>query len=364
MAEYQPFVNLGPGDSIKEELAYYGWDQKALAEILGKTEKHISSVLNNKTVITFDMARELSAVFRQSPEYWLNLDAQHRLRLQKDAKNGETAAKALIYRYMPVRELRKRGYLPRAKEALIEAVKDFWSMEKLDFGFLEKRAEVNLKKSENYRQFNPYHALTWQQIAQNSLKNQFPERPCNRATLLRLASSIPTFSTEPGGLKIFLNRLIQCGVIFAVLPHLSKTYTDGAAFWIENHPVILYTCRQDRIDNFWFTMAHEIGHVALHGRKRRSLYIDSLEHLDLSNAKEKEADDFATGILKSKEILTDFGTTRRVSEIKIRYCAERLGLHPAIVLGCLQHHGRASYKALHKLKSKVSPMLPDDCKMR
>ena len=51
--------------------------------------------------------------FQTKPEYWLNLDAQYRLRLQEDAKNGETAAKALIYRYMPVRELRKRGYLTR-----------------------------------------------------------------------------------------------------------------------------------------------------------------------------------------------------------------------------------------------------------
>jgi hypothetical protein len=99
--------------------------------------------------------------------------------------------------------------------------------------------------------------------------------------------------------------------------------------------------------------------VALHGRKRSSLYIDSLEHLDLSNAKEREADDFAAKILKSKDILTDFATTRRISEIKIR-----LGLHPAIVLGCLQHHDRASYKTLHKLKPKVSPLLPDDYKMK
>lgn len=364
MAEYQPFVNLGPGDSIKEDLAYYGWDQKALAEILGKTEKHISSLLNNKTVITFDMACQLSAVFKQSPVYWLNLDAQYRLRLQEDAKTGETAAKALIYRYMPVRELRKRGYLPRAKGALIEAVKDFWSMEKLDFGFLEKRAEVNLRKSENYRQFNPYHALTWQQIAQSHLRDKLPERPYSKTALIRLASNIPAFSTEPEGVKKSLKKLAQCGVLFSVLPHLPKTYTDGAAFWLKNHPVILYTCRQDRIDNFWFTMAHEIGHVVLHGRKRDSLFIDSLEYLDLSNTKEKEADAFAAKVLKSKEILIDFGKTGRISEIKIRFCAERLGLHPAIVLGCLQHHGRASYKALHKLKPKASALLPDDCKMK
>ncbi len=364
MTRYQPFVNLGPGDSIKEELEYYGWDQKALAEILGKTEKHISSLLNNKTVIIFDMACQLSAVFKQSPQYWLDLDAQYRLRLQEDAKNGETVAKALIYRYMPVRELRKRSYLPPDMKALVKAVKNFWGMEELDFGFLEARAAVSLRKSENYRQFNPYHALTWQQIAKNNLQDKTPAISFNRQALLALAGRIPFFSIDLSGVEDFLKGLVQCGVIFAVLPHLPKTYTDGAAFWIKKHPVILYTCRQDRIDNFWFTMAHEIGHVVLHGDQRNSLFIDSLEHLDLSNAKEKQVDDFAAKILKSKEVLTEFAATRRISEIKIRRCAERLGLCPAVVLGCLQHHGKTGYNTLHKLKPKVSPMLPDDCKMK
>jgi len=49
--------------------------------------------------------KELYFVSYESLEYWLNLDAQHRLRLQEDAKTGETTAKALVYRYIPVREL-------------------------------------------------------------------------------------------------------------------------------------------------------------------------------------------------------------------------------------------------------------------
>ena len=65
-----------------------------------------------------------------------------------------------------------------------------------------------------------------------------------------------------------------------------------------------------------------------------------------------------------KALAEILGKTGRVSEIKIRHCAERLGLHPAIVRGCLQHHGRASYKALHKLKPKASALLPDDCKIK
>ena len=94
-----------------------------------------------------------------------------------------------------------------------------------------------------------------------------------------------------------------------------------------------------------------------YGRKRDSLFIDSLEHLDLSNTKEKEADAFAVTALKSKEILIDFGKTGGGFP-RLRSCIA------LSVLGCLQHHGRLGYRALHKLKPKASALLPDDCKMK
>ena len=75
MGKYKPFVLLGPGDTIEEELKFYCWEQKDLAEILDINEKHVSQLLNNKVPITFDMARQLSEVFKQSPQFWLNLES-------------------------------------------------------------------------------------------------------------------------------------------------------------------------------------------------------------------------------------------------------------------------------------------------
>jgi plasmid maintenance system antidote protein VapI len=48
MNKLKPFVNLGPGDTIREELEYLGWEQKDLAEMMGRTPKNISQLITNK----------------------------------------------------------------------------------------------------------------------------------------------------------------------------------------------------------------------------------------------------------------------------------------------------------------------------
>lgn len=82
MVRYKPYIKLGLGDSIKEELEFYGWKQKDLAKILGCSEKHISQLINNNVPITFEMACQLSQVFKQSPQFWINLDKQFRIQDQ------------------------------------------------------------------------------------------------------------------------------------------------------------------------------------------------------------------------------------------------------------------------------------------
>lgn len=55
--------------------------------------------------------------------------------------------------------------------------------------------------------------------------------------------------------------LMNLGIHFAIVPHLSKTYLDGAALYIDDNPVVALTLRHDRIDAFWFTLMHELAHI-------------------------------------------------------------------------------------------------------
>ncbi len=359
MGTLKPFVNVGPGDTIREELEYYGWEQKDFAEIMGRTEKYISQLITNKAPVTYEAACQLSKVFKQSTQFWLNLDADYRQRLQESAKVLETEAKALIYRYMPIRELRKMVDLPRKTDDLVTAVKGFWGIEKLDFGFLESEAQACFRKSEAYKNFNPYYALSWLQLARNSLTGRRPKAKYNRKRLASLAESLADYTSESESIEEFAHELAKCGVIFLQLDHFQQTYIDGASFFDNGRPVILYTARHDRIDNFWFTMAHELGHVLLHEDNQGSIFIDSMDNLDLTDKREKEADDFAEGVLKSKTVIRAFRGVKRPSSVRVKAVAREVGLHPGIVAGCLQHHGKASWTSFHDLKPSVRLFLTD-----
>lgn len=356
MHAYKPFVNLGPGDTIREEMAYYNWEQKDLAEIMGFTEKHVSHLLNNKVPIVYETACQLSKIFQQSPQFWLNLDANFRKRLQESAKVKDTEARALLHRYMPIRELRKRIGFPRKVDEMIEAAKAFWKIKELDFAFLEKQA-VSFRRSEKGRSFNPYYALTWVQIARNSLETDLPREPYNRTRLENLADTLPDYSVADDGVAKFLEALDACGVVFRHVDHFEKTYADGASFFDDGRPVIVYAARFDRTDNFWFTMAHELGHVILHEMNQGRVFIDSLDDLDLTNTCEREANDFASDKLKSKQILAEFEGVQRPSAARIKTVSQQLGISPGIVAGCLQHNKKASWTSFHHLKPRIRPLL-------
>ena len=358
MSKYKPFINLGPGDTIREELAHYGWEQKDLAEIMGLSEKHVSHLLNNKAPITYETACQLSKIFKQSPQFWLNLDANFRQRLQESAKVKETEARALIYRYMPVRELRERIKLPSKTAAMVDAVKAFWNIETLDFAFLEKQA-VCFRKSKHAKAFNPFYALTWVQLTRNTLHTNLPKAKYNRTRLQKLADALPEYSAEEKGVSNFLEALKECGVVFRQIDHFQQTYADGASFFADGRPVIVYAARYDRTDNFWFTIAHELGHILLHESDQGLVFIDSLDNLDLTNKREREADDFASDKLKNKQILSEFENAQRPSSARIQIVSQQLGIASGIVAGCLQHNQKAAWTSFHEFKHAIRPLLKD-----
>jgi HTH-type transcriptional regulator/antitoxin HigA len=69
-------------------------------------------------------------------------------------------------------------------------------------------------------------------------------------------SVLPDWSTR------VRDTLAKLGVILITLEHLPGTFVDGAAICRgDGVPVIALTLRHDRVDNFWFTLLHEIAHV-------------------------------------------------------------------------------------------------------
>ena len=93
-------------------------------------------------------------------------------------------------------------------------------------------------------------------------------------------------------------RLAAHGIALVIERHLPRTHLDGAALCLlDGRPVIGLTLRYDRIDNFWFSLMHELAHVSLHlDCHENELFIDDLS-LTGEDPLEDEADTLAQDAL-------------------------------------------------------------------
>lgn len=124
------------------------------------------------------------------------------------------------------------------------------------------------------------------------------------------------------------------GVALIVEPHLPGTLLDGAALRTPSGVfVVALSLRHDRLDNFWFTLLHEVAHLTLHvGTDRYRAIFDETETPDGSQI-EDEADLFAQEALipadKWKTCVSRFTQTEKAVLVD----AAKLGVHPAIIAG-------------------------------
>ncbi len=240
-------------------------------------------------------------------------------------------------------------------------MKNFWNKDELDFDFLEKRVtKACFRKSEAFSsKFNAYFAQTWlRKVELEALKLETVPK-YSKARLLKLAYQIPYYSMLEKGIERFVEALRDVGVIFLIVPNLEKTYTDGAAYWAKDNPVIALTGRYKRNDNFWFTIAHEIGHLIHHSRMIKTRgFIDSMDNKDMvDRPEEKEADKFACEVLLYPQIHHYFKGLARISGLRVEECSQKLGIHPGIIVGYLQYNEMLSYRNLNQLKVNIKETL-------
>lgn len=130
--------------------------------------------------------------------------------------------------------------------------------------------------------------------------------------------------------------LRQQGIVLIVEPQIAGMRVDGAAFLVDGVPVIGMTLRRDTIDNFWFTLLHEVAHIVLHYRTGLSHgFFDDIDSTTIEEV-EREANDFASNILIPEEKWKRSPARIAKSPAVVEKFASELGIHSAIVFGRIQ----------------------------
>ncbi len=347
-----------PGEFLREELEAREWSQQELADILNRPPRLISELLSGKRAITPETARGLGDAFGTSAEYWMNLESQYQLSKVKIA-NDHVVRKANLYGKFPVREMLRRGWV-RTSENLDVLEQRFCEFFEIRNVAEEPAFRYAAKKTDVLVDTTPLQ-LAWLFRVKRMAQQQMPST-FSREKLQEAVEKLKPLTSAPEEARHVPQILSEAGVRLVFVEPLAGSKIDGACFWLKgNSPAIGMSLRFDRIDNFWFVLRHEIEHI-LRGDGKEKPIIDSDAGLASDDIPECEsiANTAAADFCVSQAQLEDF--CLRVgpffSEQRVLLFAQRIGVHPGLVVGQLQRKlDRHDFLRKHQVKIR-SCVLP------
>lgn len=153
-------------------------------------------------------------------------------------------------------------------------------------------------------------------------------------------SEIISLSTDTNNLIRIGDILERKGIILIIEKSIPSLKTDGAVFINENgHAVVSLSLRYNRLDNFWFTLVHELSHLILHSEQLIDPIVEDLdEEIDL---KEKQANKLAGELLIPRHLWRNCPIKYNPSNENIlKDFANTVGVHPSIVAGRLRRESK------------------------
>lgn len=348
---------FSPGEAIKEELDERGWSQRDLAAIMGVQPSIISGIVNGTKPISLDLARNLAAAFGTSTQYWVNMETAYRLH-QAPTLHVDTSARSQLFKVAPVNDMIKRGWIESAHdvEVLRSRVEAFYDC---PLGEVE---ETELPYAA--RQGTEYGVLTPPQRAWirrvRILAKAVQAEPFGSSSVDAAVAKLRPLMQDAEEVRHVPRALAECGIRFLVIEHLPQTRIDGVCLWENEQPIIALSMRYDRLDYFWFTLLHELGHVSRKdGRTAVFPDVDLVgENATLTSMKpemEQLADRFASEHTIHPTEIDNFIVRVKplFSKKRIQGFALRLGVHPALVIGQLQHKGAIHWSHSREFLVKV-----------
>ena len=343
--EWRPAEAFPPGDFLKEELEERGWTQDDLAAIMGKQVRTVNELVVGKRSVTPGTAKSLAAALGTTAQFWLNLDSAYKLWRSKSDESDEVARRAHLYTIAPIKDMVRRGWIQPsdAIDVLEDEVKTFFQMDSL----AEPPSFAHAA-----RKSTTYDGIT---IAQKAwlfrcklLSRYVDADKYTRPNLNHGMKQLKALMYSPQEIRQIPRILGNAGVRLVIVEHLPGTRIDGAAFWLDDGPVIAMSVRYDRIDNFWFTLLHEIGHIA-----------------ERTSSMDVDIDAMGEGLPKSEQLANAFAAEHAVpkadldsliarvgplySTERIRGFAQRHGIHPGIVVGQLHYRRQLRWSNFRRL---------------
>ena len=327
--QHYPINFPSPIDAIAFRMEQTGLSQRDLVPYIGGRSK-VSEILTGKRSLTLSMIRALHKHLQIPADVLLQ---------EPNAPLPETPDEVDWSRY-PVKEMAKKGWI-EGRPSIIDFA------EEIIQGLIERAGGYDVafkmlcRKNDGARQnakMDPYALQAWGlQVLAIANETPLPATYQPGSISDEFVQEMVRLSWAETGPKLAQEYLSNHGIHLIYLPHLQRTHLDGAALRLaDGTPVVGLTLRYDRLDNFWFSLCHELAHQQLHleGEKTDYAFFDDLS-LDPSEAdqKETEADDKAKDLLIPPEIWEQANLLDKPVPSAVVALAQQLRINPAIIAG-------------------------------
>ena len=350
-SRHYSFTSPDPVEAIKFRMEQQGLSQRDLVSYIGSRSK-VSEILSRKRPLTLSMIRALHE----------SLGIPAEALLPKTTPLVDEELKADWSRF-PLRIMVKRGWIvtdPAEIEAKgPELLEQFLSPAK---GTALVSLHRRSKHVRSGREMDRYALTAWTvRVLTRAFENSSGATYKPETITPEFMREVAKLSWSETGPCLAREFLKKYGVTVIVEPHLPRTYLDGACLMTpkDRKPVIGLTLRYDRLDNFWYSLMHELAHVARHLDVNKSFY-DDFDTESKHDNLEKEADELAGEALIPGNEWGQSPAKLVPSPQAIQRLADRLGIHPAIIAGRIRHE-RKNFRLLNQLvgNGKVRQLFPE-----
>lgn len=325
-----PIEQPEPVEAIKFRMAQQGLKNKDLVPFIGSASK-VSEVLNGKRPLSLNMVRKLSAGLGISADV-----------LIKEPNQQVAATHDIEWSAFPLNEMRKKGYFGDfngsandLKEYAGEIVSQFLNQVKAGFDLQPAMLRTTAHYRANDKEVDQYALWAWQvRVLQKAAEKPLTQQYNADTVTLDWMRKLAQLSWSEQGPSLACEYLNKSGIHLVTEAHLDKTYLDGAVCIADDgNPVVALTLRHDRLDNFWFSLMHELAHIALHIDSNTKWFLDDLD-AEGGDEQEQEADAMAGEAL----IPSDKWQAELVFAAgDVQALAGELQVCPEIIAGRLRH---------------------------
>jgi HTH-type transcriptional regulator/antitoxin HigA len=336
-SEHHPVPPPSPLDAVRFVMEQKGMSQADLARMIGVSKSKISEVLHGKRPITLSLVKAL----------------KRHLGIPADILVAEQCAlpddRNLDWRLFPLKEIVRRGYGARydpktqAEEIVRALMAQAGEAPPCDEAVCFRQGLRRSGKDD------PHAVQAWLWCVQAAVRGRERVRRTPGVLDADFLNRVARLSILPNGPQVAVDFLLAKGIVLVVVPHFKRTYLDGAALvTADGTPVVALTLRYDRIDYFWFTLLHELAHLALNhvsGDNVRCI-VDDLD-VSAGDDRERAADAAALDAQIPPDIWKKSGARTARRPEAIRKLAWEQDIHPAIIAGRIRRE-QQDYRLLSR----------------